>query len=307
MVKPKLEEYEIEGVDALFTTQASSDADPRFIPISSIILPQQQPRKYFDISALSRLTISIKTQGILQPLVVRPLKNNKYELVAGERRYQAAQKANIESVPVVIRELTDADAAELALMENLQREDLNPVEETEGILELLSKKLSKDKSSIIAIFQKSAHPNRKSKKKTVNTGIHKKELEVIESVLRNIGKFTVTSFRTNRLPLLNLPDYLLDALRQGKIEYSKARVIGRVKDESKATELLAQTIANNFSRKEIEKRVALLNQKKPKTSRLQKQWDTTIAKINEAKLWQQAEKKKRLSEILSELNELLDD
>ena len=220
------------------------------------MLPLSQPRKYFDSSALSELTSSIRNQGILQPLLVRPLKNNKYELVAGERRYRAAIKANLESVPVVIRDLRKADAVELALMENLQREDLNPVEETEGILELLSLKLAKDKSSIISIFQKSAHPTRTSKKKTVNTGIHKKELSVIESVLIRVGRFTVTSFRTNRLPLLNLPDYLLEALRQGRIEYSKARVIGRVKDEKKAANLLAETIALNLSRKEIEKRVS---------------------------------------------------
>ncbi|MDJ0902590.1 MAG: ParB/RepB/Spo0J family partition protein [Xenococcus sp. MO_188.B8] len=307
MGKPKLEEYEIEGVDALFPQMESSDVNPRFIPIDSVVLPLSQPRKYFDSSALSELTSSIRNQGILQPLLVRPLKDNKYELVAGERRYRAAQKANLESVPVVIRDLRKADAVELALMENLQREDLNPVEETEGILELLSLKLAKDKSSIISIFQKSAHPTRTSKKKTVNTGIHKKELEVIESVLRSVGRFTVTSFRTNRLPLLNLPDYLLEALRQGRIEYSKARVIGRVKDEKKATKLLAETIALNFSRKEIEKRVSLINQTKTKNSRLQKRWSTTIAKINDAKLWQQTKKKKRLEEILSELDELLND
>ncbi len=307
MGKPKLEEYEIEGVDALFPQTESSDVNPRVIPIDSVVLPLSQPRKYFDSSALLELTSSIRNQGILQPLLVRPLKNNKYELVAGERRYRAAIKANLESVPVVIRDLTDADAVELALMENLQRENLNPVEETEGILELLSRKLNKEKSEIISIFQKSAHPTRTSKKKTVNTGIHKKELEVIESVLSSIGRFTVTSFRTNRLPLLNLPDYLLEALRQGRIEYSKARVIGRVKDEKKAANLLAETIANNFSRKEIEKRVSLINQTKTKNSRLQKRWSTTIAKINDAKLWQQTKKKKRLEEILSELDELLND
>lgn len=305
MGKPKLEEYEIEGVDALFSTQESSNTDAPFIPLSSVVLPQQQPRKYFDSQALLKLTNSIKKQGILQPLLVRPLGNNKYELVAGERRYQAAQNANLETVPVVIRDLTDADAYELALMENLQREDLNPVEETEGILELLSRKLAKEKSEIISIFQKSAHPTRKSENKTVNTGIHKKDLDVIESVLKSIGRFTSSSFRTNRLPLLNLPSYLLEALRQGSIEYSKARVIGRVKEPKKSQNLLAEAIANNLSRKEIEKRVSLLNQKKNPTSCLQNRWDTTVFKINNSQIWQQTEKKKRLEKILSELDELL--
>jgi ParB family transcriptional regulator, chromosome partitioning protein len=305
--KPKLEEYEIEGVDALFPTLESAIPKAELIPLSSIVLPQQQPRRYFDAEALSKLTTSISEQGVLQPLLVRPSLTGNYELVAGERRYQAARNANLESVPVVIRDLTDAEAIELALMENLQREDLNPVEETEGILELLSRKLNKEKSEIISIFQKSAHPARATKKKTVNTSIHKKDLEVIESVFKSLGKLSSQSFRTNRLPLLNLPSYLLEALQTGKLEYSKARVIGRVKDEQKAKQLLAEAIAENLSRKEISERANLLNKKKKRTSRLQKRWDTTITKINKAKVWQQTEKKKRLEEILSELDELLFD
>ncbi|MDJ0568211.1 MAG: ParB/RepB/Spo0J family partition protein [Pleurocapsa sp. MO_192.B19] len=307
MAKPKLEEYEIEGVDALFPTLETDERTAQTIPIGSIVLPQKQPRRYFDREALSRLTNSIKEKGILQPLLVRPLESNTYELVAGERRYQAAQKADLKSVPVVIRDLTDADAYELALMENLQREDLNPVEETEGILELLSRKLDKEKTEIISIFQQTAHPNRTSKKQTVNTSIHKNDLEVIDSIFTSLGKLTINSFRTNRLPLLNLPSYLLEALQQGKIEYSKARVIGRVKDGKKAKLLLAEAIKDNLSRKEIEERVGLLNKKKNKTSRLQKRWDNTILKINKAKIWQKTEKKKRLEEILSELDELLND
>ena len=122
-------------------------------------------------------------------------------------------------------------------MENLQREDLNPVEETEGILELLSRKLGKGKDEVISIFQKSAHLSRVSQKKSVNTGIHKQDLEVIEKVFKIVGRLTPNSFRTNRLPLLNLPSYLLEALNQGQLEYSKVRVIGRVKDDKKAKKL----------------------------------------------------------------------
>ena len=141
----------------------------------------------------------------------------------------------------------------------------------------------------------------------MNTSIHKNALEVIESVFNSLGKLTISSFRTNRLPLLNLPSYLLEALQQGKIEYSKARAIGRVKDEKKAKLLLADALKDNLSRKEIEERVSLLNKNKKKVTRLQKRWDKTIKKINTSKVWQQTEKKKRLEEILSELDELLND
>ena len=305
MTKPKLEEYEIEGVDALFPSLESEDKPAEMIELSSIVLPQQQPRRYFDPEALSQLTNSIKEKGILQPLLVRSLEGGGFELVAGERRYRAAQNAKLEKVPVVIRSLSDADAYELALMENLQREDLNPVEETEGILELLSRKLGKEKDEIITIFQKTAHPTRISSKKNVNTGIHKKDLEVIEKVFQIVGKLTPNSFRTNRLPLLNLPSYLLEALQQGNIEYSKVRLIGRVKDDKKSKKLLKEAIEENLSRKEIEERVRQINVKKKKTSRLQKRWEETISKVNKNKLWQEPAKTKRLEEILSELDRLL--
>ncbi len=298
MTKPKLEEYEIEGVDALFPSLESEDKPAEMIELSSIVLPQQQPRRYFDTEALSQLTNSVKEKGILQPLLVRSLEDGGFELVAGERRYRAAQNAKLEKVPVVIRSLSDADAYELALMENLQREDLNPVEETEGILELLSRKLGKEKDEIITIFQKTAHPTRISSKKNVNTGIHKKDLEVIEKVFQILGKLTPNSFRTNRLPLLNLPSYLLEALQQGNIEYSKVRLIGRVKDEKKAKNLLTAAIEENLSRKEIEERVRQLNAKKKKISRLQKRWEETIRKINKTQLWQEPAKTQRLEEIL---------
>ncbi len=300
--KPKLEKVEIEGVDALFGDITSPQSQPvTSISISQIIRPTHQPRRYFDQAALHRLADSVKEKGILQPLLVRPLNGENYELIAGERRYQAAIIAELKEVPVLIKELSDPEAYELALMENLQREDLNPVEETEGILELLSRKLDKQRDEVISLFHKSAHPERK----TVNTGIHKNELEMIERVLTVVGRLTPESFRTNRLPLLNLPDYLLEALKQGQIEYSKARVIGRVKEPKKAQKLLTEAIKENLSRKEIEERVRQLNQKKTRSSRLEKHLDSTITQVKKAKLWEQPEKKKRLEEILRDLEQLL--
>ncbi len=300
--KPKLEKVEIEGVDALFGDMTSPQSQPvTSISISQIIRPTHQPRRYFDQAALHRLADSVKEKGILQPLLVRPLNGENYELIAGERRYQAAIIAELKEVPVLIKELSDPEAYELALMENLQREDLNPVEETEGILELLSRKLDKQRDEVISLFHKSAHPERK----TVNTGIHKNELEMIERVLTVVGRLTPESFRTNRLPLLNLPDYLLEALKQGQIEYSKARVIGRVKEPKKAQKLLTEAIKENLSRKEIEERVRQLNQKKTRSSRLEKHLDSTITQVKKAKLWEQPEKKKRLEEILKDLDQLL--
>ncbi len=91
---------------------------------------------------MAELTASVQQHGMLQPIIVRPMGENQYELVAGERRYKAATTVGMTEIPVVVREMSDAEVMQYALMENLQREDLNPVEETEGILRLLALKLN---------------------------------------------------------------------------------------------------------------------------------------------------------------------
>ena len=116
------------------TTGAPNSDSQVSVSVNQISLPPTQPRRYFDSEALKQLTESIKQHGILQPLLVRLVDEGKHELVAGERRYRAATEIGLKEVPVVIRELDDNAAFQLALIENLLREDLNPVEETEGIL-----------------------------------------------------------------------------------------------------------------------------------------------------------------------------
>lgn len=130
------------------TTGVANAGSPQSMPLDQIVLPPNQPRRYFDSEALKQLTESIKQHGILQPVLVRPLDGEKHELVAGERRYRAAKEIGLKVVPVVIRELDDNAAFQFALIENLLREDLNPVEETEGILQLLSLKLGRSVEDI---------------------------------------------------------------------------------------------------------------------------------------------------------------
>jgi ParB family transcriptional regulator, chromosome partitioning protein len=108
------------------------------VSITQIQLPAKQPRRYFDPEKQQQLTDSIQEHGILEPLLLRQLDNGRYELVAGERRYRSAQILNLKEVPVVIKELDDKQALQIALIENLQRDDLNAIDETEAILELLA-------------------------------------------------------------------------------------------------------------------------------------------------------------------------
>ena len=122
----------VDSLDSLFGTAVAE-----LVPTKNI-KTRSQPRRYFDPAKQEQLVQSVKQHGILDPLLVRPMPKNQYELVAGERRYRAAVALNLELVPVVIKQLSDQEALQLALVENLQREELNPVEETEGILQLLS-------------------------------------------------------------------------------------------------------------------------------------------------------------------------
>ena len=122
-----------KGLNAIFIENDSEKGDGAVtLKISEIEPNRSQPRQSFDEAALSELAESISAHGLLQPLLVRPLPLGGYEIVAGERRYRACRMAGLTEVPVVIRELTESETMELALIENLQREDLTPLEEAEG-------------------------------------------------------------------------------------------------------------------------------------------------------------------------------
>lgn len=126
-----------KGLEALFADNGAEESSSSTLSISEIEPNKEQPRKDFDTAALGDLADSIREYGILQPLVVRPMPDGGYQLVAGERRWRAARMAGLTEVPVVIKELTDQQAMELALVENLQREDLNPIEEAAGFQSLM--------------------------------------------------------------------------------------------------------------------------------------------------------------------------
>ncbi|WP_442944849.1 ParB/RepB/Spo0J family partition protein [Nostoc sp.] len=129
---------------------------------------------------------SIREHGILQPLLVRPLESGNYELIAGECRYRAAQTLGMEQVPVIIRHLNDQDAFQVALLENLQREDLNPVEETEAILQLLSIRLECSQGEVISLLNHIAN-------------LQKQKTETTNNVVRNQWEMVEKIFSVNRM------------------------------------------------------------------------------------------------------------
>jgi ParB family chromosome partitioning protein len=146
------------GLGALLPpTEAEEGGRLRDLPIESLVPNPQQPRRSFDSQALEELTASIRSTGVLQPLVVRP-RGSQYEILVGERRWRAAQQAGLARVPAIVREASDAEALELALVENLLREDLNPLEAAQAYQRLLAefgwtqeelaRRLGKDRSSV---------------------------------------------------------------------------------------------------------------------------------------------------------------
>lgn len=176
------------GLDSLFNENATDDNLAVELRLSEIEPNENQPRTYFDEEALSELADSIKTHGLLQPIVVRPMPGGTYQIVAGERRWRACRLAGLVNVPVIIKDLDDKQTMELALIENLQRQDLNPVEESLGYSRLLKE---------FSLTQ--------------------------EEVAERVGKSR--SAITNALRLLTLPDEQLNALSSGKISAGHARAL----------------------------------------------------------------------------------
>lgn len=302
--------------DSLDQVELQSASD-RTLPLTSIGLPAQQPRRYFDPEKLEQLILSVKEHGILEPVLVRPDlgKPNQYELVAGERRYRAAQQLKLSEIPVVIRELTDAEALQLALIENLQREDLNPVEETEGILQLLSIRLNRDIADLPALLHRLQHERKKSSnnvvgnsktvnQKSSNNVVGNPEIEAIESVFTSLGLMSWESFVNHRLPLLNLSDDILDTLRQGKLAYTKAQAISRVKDEQQRQGLLRATIQEDLSLSQIRERIKAL-QPKPDTTSPKATVDSLYRRVIKAKLWEDPKKWKQAQALLEKLEALV--
>lgn len=126
-----------KGLDALFQDNGTESGNNTTLRLSEVEPNKNQPRKHFDDEALASLADSIREHGVLQPLLVRPMPNGKYQIIAGERRWRACRMLGLSEVPVIIKEMEDVTAAEIALIENLQREDLSPLEESEGYQELI--------------------------------------------------------------------------------------------------------------------------------------------------------------------------
>jgi len=284
------------------TPDPQEPSPPRQLRLDQISTSKLQPRSYFDPEKMAELTESVKQHGVMYPIIVRPIGNDRYEVVAGERRYKAAKAVGLTHVPVTIREMNDTQALHCALMENLQRDNLNPIEETEGILQLLELNLETDRESVISLLNRMA----KIERGLADNVIRPQERDAILSVFQTLGGLSAESFRTNRLPLLNQPPDVLEAIRDGKIKYSKGRVIGRIKDDEMREKILQEAITESLSLNQIKERIAV-QQETVEVQELQARLEAIPKRIKKLKLWNDPQKREKAKSLLKQLEILLSD
>lgn len=206
-----------KGLGALMLENATDEMlTENELPINEIIPNRDQPRKTFDEAALEELAQSIKQHGVLQPLLVRPIPSGGYQLVAGERRWRACRIAGLNKVPVVIKELTDTETMEIAIIENLQREDLNPIEEAEGLQALIDK-----------------------------CGYTQEEVAV------SVGKSRPAI--ANSLRLLRLPQEVRDMTKNGDISAGHARALLAFDNEAMMLEAAKNIVSNKMTVRDVER------------------------------------------------------
>ena len=208
-----------KGLDSLFMDNIADEKDnTATLRISELEPNRDQPRKEFDPAALAELADSIAAVGVIQPLIVRPIAEGGYQIVAGERRWRAAQSAGLTEVPVIIRELSDKEVDEIALIENLQREDLNPVEEAEGYRHLMSE---------YSMTQ--------------------------EQVAARVGKSRPSV--ANSVRLLELPESILGMLTAGDLTVGHVRPLLGLHDEDTMVKIACTAVKKKMTVRDVEKQV----------------------------------------------------
>ena len=216
------------GLGSLLTDNSieeNSSVQPVKLNLLDIEPNKEQARKYFDEAALSELADSIAQHGVLQPLLVRPILGGGYQLIAGERRWRASRIAGLTQVPVIIKDLSDDEAAVISLIENLQREDLNPVEEAFGFASLM------------------------------------KDFNLTqEEAAQKVGKSRPAV--ANALRLLKLPEKVLDMVRENKLSAGHARALAALDDEKVLISTAELIIEKGLSVRAVEKLVKTLTAEK---------------------------------------------
>lgn len=287
--------------------ESPAATDAGTVPIDQIVFHERQPRQYMDPVALAALTASIRERGVLEPVLLRRVEQG-YELVAGERRTRAARDAGLTRVPAIVLDLDDREALEISIMENLQREDLNAVEETEAVLQLLELSLELDRGGALALLNEHVQEQRG---RAPQARFAAEQKRTAADLFERLGRFNPASFLANRVPILGFPSDLLEAVRQGRLDFTKAQALARVDDPDDRRRLLAEAVSEGLSLSQIRRRITEVRADRREERRLD---DEVLDRIHVARrllhrrslVGLPEERLRRVGEVLDELLALLE-
>lgn len=255
-------EVERQQIQSVLSGQKVSQAS---VSIAQILRRPYQSRREKDSQTFESLVQSIKLYGFRGAIWVQRLSNGQLRLIAGETRLDAAIEVGLTEIVVDIVETDDITAVKLSRMENVRRRNLNALDDTEEILYLLTLVLKQQRDKVISLLYK--FKNATEGKSSLDPEIQEKIESVFQEVAPELG---VMTFVTSRLPLLNLPNDVLEAYSAGKLQYTKAVELGRVGDEALRQELLSETIKQELSLAELKARIRPATSPRTVTDRMEK-------------------------------------
>ncbi len=230
------------GLESLFDDNSTEVQVKRTLRISEIEPNRTQPRKFFSDEGIEALADSIREHGILQPILVRPLPDGCYQIVAGERRWRAARMVGLDEVPVNIKELDDFQTMQIAMAENLQRENLNPIEEAEGYKYLID-----------------------------NFNMSKEQIAKIAGKSR--------SYISNSVRILSLPDFIVNSIKEGTITSGHAKALLMFEDKQLMLETAEKIISDGLSVRQVEKLAKLHSESSSKPRKSSKNSDSYFTEM----------------------------
>jgi ParB family chromosome partitioning protein len=277
---------------------ASSPAQREDVALERLSPRPDQFRRTFDAAAIEALAASIAEVGLLEPIVVRE-QGDRFEIVAGERRYRALRRLGWKRAPVRVVALDDAQAQLANAVENLNREDLNPLEEVDAVLSVLQHALSGSREDVVAAV------TRARSLELEGEGLIEGNTSQVASLFQRLGYTSINSFYANRLSLLRYPEDLLQAMRERGLAYTKARLLARVKDPEVRAGLIEATLQEDLSVEEVEARVHVLAQSPQMSPGLFDDFGRIKRRITRRRVQQlDAAGQKRLRRLLRELEGL---
>ena len=281
-----------------------------WLPIVKLQPNLDQPRQYFSQESIDRLAKSFSEQGFKGAINVRALSSDKYEIVAGERRWRAAKQAGLKSVRCIVDDYSDEQALEFALVENLQREDLSKLEETQGLLRLIEAKLGILQAEAIQLIRTEGHSD-----KIIRSDVAPSEkLIKIKDLLVTFG-IELQTFRTKNLRTLTLPNDLKEAHLKKSLPYSSALELNKIKDDALRVKVLLVVLKKNLSFRKTKDLVAEELSKLNEAERRPAVQKKLIARIERTlrstkkadHLLGKPQKRKKLEALLEQIEALLEE